>query len=77
MSLGPVMLDVAGTSLNDSEREILQHPLVGGVILFSRNYESPEQIAALISDIHSLRTPPLLIAVDQEATPGRRLVLSA
>lgn len=66
MSLGPVMLDVAGASLDDSEREILQHPLVGGVILFSRNFESPEQIAALIADIHSLRTPPLLIAVDQE-----------
>jgi beta-N-acetylhexosaminidase len=66
MSLGPVMLDVAGTCLDDAEREMLQHPLVGGVILFSRNYESTEQIAALIADIHALRSPPLLIGVDQE-----------
>lgn len=66
MSLGPVMLDVAGTRLNDAEREMLQHPLVGGVILFSRNYESTEQITALIADIHALRSPPLLIGVDQE-----------
>jgi len=66
MSLGPVMLDLRGTQLDAEEREILTHPLVGGVILFSRNYESPEQIAALIAEIHELRSPPLLIAVDQE-----------
>ncbi len=66
MSLGPVMLDLRGTQLDDEEREILCHPLVGGVILFSRNFESPEQVAALIAEIHALRSPPLLIAVDQE-----------
>lgn len=66
MSLGPVMLDLRGTVLDAEEREALTHPLVGGVILFSRNYESPEQLAALIAEIHTLRTPSLLVGVDQE-----------
>jgi len=66
MSLGPVMLDVAGKTLAAEERERLLHPLVGGVILFSRNYESPEQVRALVDEIHRLREPQLLIAVDHE-----------
>ncbi|MCA1804962.1 MAG: beta-N-acetylhexosaminidase [Xanthomonadaceae bacterium] len=66
MSLGPVMLDVAGTALSEAERELLRRPAVGGVILFSRNFVSPEQVAALVTDIHALRTPRLLVAVDQE-----------
>ncbi len=66
MSLGPVMLDLQGTTLDEQEREMLQHPLVGGVILFTRNYENPEQLTALITEIHELRSPPLLIAVDHE-----------
>ncbi len=64
--LGAVMLDIAGTTLDDTDKQILMRPEVGGVILFSRNYESPEQISALCADIHALREPPLLIAVDQE-----------
>ena len=66
MSLGPVMLDVAGTTLTEEERGVLLHPLVGGVILFSRNYASVEQITALIDEIHRLRNPRLLIAIDHE-----------
>jgi beta-N-acetylhexosaminidase len=66
MSLGPVMLDVAGYELTPEERERLRHPLTGGVILFARNYQSPEQIEALVQAIHELRTPPLLVAVDHE-----------
>lgn len=66
MSLGPLMIDVAGLELQAEERERLRHPLVGGVILFSRNFASAEQVKALIDDIHSLREPRLLVAVDQE-----------
>ncbi len=66
MSIGPIMIDLAGTSLAPEEKEILLHPLVGGVILFTRNYESIDQIVALIKAVHALREPRLLIAVDQE-----------
>lgn len=64
--LGPVMLDVAGLTLTDEDRTRLSHPLVGGVILFARNYQSPAQLQALTAEIHALRNPPLLIAIDQE-----------
>ncbi|MDP2760098.1 MAG: beta-N-acetylhexosaminidase [Sideroxyarcus sp.] len=66
MGLGPVMLDVAGTRLTPGDELRLRHPLVGGVILFARNYESPAQLAELTASIHALRTPPLLTAVDHE-----------
>ena len=64
--LGPVAVGVRGTLLTRTDRERLVHPLVGMVILFSANYESPEQLIRLCSDIHALRDPPLLIAVDHE-----------
>jgi beta-N-acetylhexosaminidase len=60
------MVDVAGIALEPDEREFLAHPLVGSVILFTRNYESPEQLARLVAEIHGIRTPALLVAVDQE-----------
>lgn len=66
MSLGPVMLDLVGTSITPEEREMLLHPQTGGVILFTRNFESYEQLCALVHDIHALRTPHLLVAVDHE-----------
>ena len=66
MTLGPVMVDLAGIALEPAEREMLSHPQVGSVILFTRNYESPEQLARLATEIHAIRTPPLLVAVDHE-----------
>lgn len=66
MSLGPVMLDIAGPVLDDDDRRRLLHPQTGGVILFSRNYQSPQQLDALVAEIHALRNPRLIVAVDQE-----------
>lgn len=66
MSLGSVMLDIAGTSLTAEDRELLRHPQVGGLILFARNYVEPAQLAALTAEVHALRSPALVIAVDQE-----------
>ncbi len=66
MTLGPLMVDIAGPRLTPEDREVLEHPLVGSVILFSRNYENAEQVAALVREIRAVRTPPLLVAVDHE-----------
>jgi beta-N-acetylhexosaminidase len=66
MSLGPIMVDLAGTELTAEDCELLRHPAVGGVILFARNYSSPEQLAVLTAGIHEVREPRLLIGVDQE-----------
>lgn len=66
MSLGPLMIDIEGLALEARDRELLAHPLVGGVILFSRNYADRAQLASLCHEIHALRNPPLLIAVDHE-----------
>ncbi len=60
------MTDVAGLTLTEDDICRLQHPLVGGVILFARNFESPEQLKRLTSSIHTLREPVLPIAVDHE-----------
>jgi beta-N-acetylhexosaminidase len=66
MSLGPLMIDLMGTGLEAAERELLRHPLVGGVILFTRNYAEPAQLSALVAAIHSARSPPLIVGVDHE-----------
>ncbi len=66
MSLGPLMVDLEGVELSAEERELLADPRVGGIILFSRNYHSPEQLTQLCSEVHAVRTPPLLIGVDHE-----------
>ena len=66
MSLGPFMVDIAGTELSADDVRVLTHPLVGSVILFARNYADPRQVADLTASIRAVRAPHLLIAVDQE-----------
>lgn len=60
------MLDIEGLKLSPADRALLREPAVGGVILFSRNYESPSQLAELVASIRAVRRPPLLIAADHE-----------
>lgn len=66
MTLGPLMVDLEGTAISEIEKDLLLKPEVGGVILFTRNFESVEQMTALVEEIHSLRSPGLLVAVDHE-----------
>lgn len=66
MSLGPLMIDLEGAELSVQEREWLLQPQIGGVILFTRNFESLTQLERLVAEIHGLRHPALLVAVDHE-----------
>jgi len=66
MPIGSVMIDVESLSLTTIEKEKIQHPNTGAIILFSRNYQDPEQITALINEIRQTRNGTILIAVDQE-----------
>jgi len=63
---GPAVIDVVGTALTDDDRKRLSHPAAGGVILFSRNFQSCEQLSALTDEIERLREPALPICVDHE-----------
>jgi beta-N-acetylhexosaminidase len=64
--MAPLMIDVQGTSLTSEDKDILNHPLVGGLILFSRNYQSPEQVTELVKQIRQAAGKDILIAVDHE-----------
>jgi beta-N-acetylhexosaminidase len=66
MSLGPLMVDIAGTELTPEDIQVLSHPLVGSVILFSRNYRDVAQVSGLTAAIRAVRNPALLVAVDHE-----------
>ncbi|MDR3415350.1 MAG: beta-N-acetylhexosaminidase [Nevskia sp.] len=65
-TIGPLMADVGGLALTAEDREVLAHPLVGGVILFARNYSDPEQLRALCAELAAVKQPRLLLAVDHE-----------
>ncbi|ALD01857.1 MAG: beta-N-acetylhexosaminidase [Acinetobacter sp.] len=70
--IGALMLDIAGTELTQEDIQLLQAPQVGGMILFSRNIESPPQVRALTDHMRRIR-PDILIAVDQEGGRVQRL----
>ena len=74
MSIAPLMFDLDGIELSKEEKELLQHPLTGGVILFSRNYESTEQLSVLIDAIRESTKSPLLISVDHEGGRVQRFI---
>jgi len=59
MSLGPLMVDIAGTELCAEDVRVLTHPMVGSVLLFTRNYRNPQQVAELTAAIRALRSPHL------------------
>jgi len=73
MSLGPLMVDLCSDSISEQEREVLNSSSVGGVILFSRNFTNIEKLIALVEDIHAIRQPRLLVAIDQEGGRVQRL----
>ncbi|MDR0587452.1 MAG: beta-N-acetylhexosaminidase [Burkholderiales bacterium] len=70
---GPVMCGVESLTLTENDLRRLSHPLVGGVILFARNVKSRHQLRALCDHIHAIRTPPLVIGIDQEGGRVQRL----
>lgn len=72
MTIGALMLDIEGTTLTQEDVELLQAPQVGGMILFARNIESPQQVRELTEHMRQIR-PDILIAVDQEGGRVRRL----
>lgn len=72
MSPGPLIIDVAGCSLTAEDVEVLGHPLVGGVILFTRNFKTSRQVTELTGHIHGMREPRLLVLIDQEGGPVQR-----
>ena len=66
MPLGPIFVSVEGKKLKSEDQKILSHDLIGGVVLFSRNYENKDQLKSLIESIKLIKTPTLLVSVDQE-----------
>lgn len=74
MSIGPLMIDLQGSKLSAEEVDLVKHPLVGGIILFNRNFESAHQLTVLLQELRRKANKPLLIAVDQEGGRVQRFV---
>lgn len=64
--MGPLMLDLAACELTAEESEILEHPVVGGVIFFSRNYHDQDQLKHLVYQVRKAARRDILLAVDHE-----------
>jgi beta-N-acetylhexosaminidase len=73
MTPGPILIGLSGTELDGASREKILHPAVGGVVLFTRNFEDRSQLEQLVSDIRAARDPRLLICIDQEGGRVQRL----
>lgn len=73
MTTGPLLIGLAGTLLDDRSREQLLHPAVGGVVLFTRNFDSRPQLENLVEEIRNIRDPRLLVCIDQEGGRVQRL----
>jgi beta-N-acetylhexosaminidase len=73
-SLGPVLIGLAGNTISAQEKDWLQHPAVGGVVLFTRNYSDPVQLGELTGAIHQAAGRRLLVAVDHEGGRVQRFL---
>lgn len=71
--LGPILVGLPGTDLDSADRDLLRHPAVGGVVLFTRNFAGREQLLQLVREIRALRDPRLLVCIDQEGGRVQRL----
>jgi len=66
MTLGPIIVSIEGKKLSEDDRNTLRHDLIGGVILFSENYKNREQLMELVRSIKTVKSPELIVCVDQE-----------
>ena len=66
MTLGPIIVSIEGKKLSEDDRHTLRHDAIGGVILFSENYKDREQLMELIRSIKKIKSPELIVCVDQE-----------
>lgn len=72
-SLGPILIGLPGTDLDDESRARLRHPAVGGVVLFARNFQDRAQLEGLVGQIRAARDPRPLVCIDQEGGRVQRL----
>lgn len=72
--LGPLIVGIKGQTLTYEDKVLLQQPLIGGVILFARNYNDVAQLCALVADIKALRSPSLWVSVDHEGGRVQRFI---